>query len=150
MFTCITIGDRSRILTRDQRNPGAFRSFVMACPVVYERQVLRLGPVNQRMLATVQWKAKRERQAGRAGPGPRWTRLRESKSAVSDYIVSPRFGRLGTDARERTHVLTSCRSKSPKNLRGFSSSADLSDQISGATLRLGNLAILNWHFKNLP
>lgn len=73
MFTCITIGDQSRILTQDQRNPGAFRSFVMACPVVYERQVLRLGPVNQRMLATVQWKAKRERQAGLArgpvGPG---------------------------------------------------------------------------------
>lgn len=52
------------------------------------------GP--ERWLATVVAREGREGQ-GRPRPG-------ESKSAVSDYIVSPRFGRLGTDALGREHT----------------------------------------------
>lgn len=75
----------------------------MACPVVYERQVLRLGPVNQHQAGNraKERKAKSEKRQERAGPvRPRWS----PKSAVSDYIVSPRFGRLGTDALGTEHT----------------------------------------------
>ena len=96
---CITIGDQSRILTRHGRNPGAFRSFVMACPVVYERQVLRLGPVNQSVGWQPWWRGK----AGGAGSGARGL---VSRSRLSQ-ITSCHLGSAGlapTLSGENTRV----------------------------------------------
>lgn len=127
MFTFITIGDQSRILTRDRRNPGAFRSFVMACPVMYERQVLRLGPVNGYRMATVQRKAKQERQ----GPGP-VDRDLVSRSRLSQ-ITSCHLGSAGLAPTRRSGENTRVNILSfetPQNLRGPSSPANLPGQIS--------------------
>lgn len=148
---CITIGDQSRILTRHGRNPGAFRSFVMACPVVYERQVLRLGPVNQSVGWQPWWRGK----AGGAGSGARGL---VSRSRLSQ-ITSCHLGSAGlapTLSGENTRVNILSFQAPQKIFPGPSPRPavpiPLSLFLPGLLLASweGNLGMLNRHFKNLP
>jgi len=89
-------------------------SFVTTHPAVCKRQILRARSgrsCKAKPSKVKQSKAKQSKVRGeRVGSSTEST----SKSAVSDYVVSPRLGRFGSNTRERTHVLTSCRPNPPK------------------------------------